>query len=98
MDFHVTFEIFEQVKSGRKTHEYRTANDYWFKRLEYLDKQKTHNIVRGYTKEKIPITILSITQDTIINPSMSPHEEFQRFIKGDNYFDIHFKIGETGYL
>ena len=33
LTFNLKKEWFEKIKSGEKTHEYREAKDYWFKRL-----------------------------------------------------------------
>ena len=45
----LTEHWFDEIKSGRKTHEYREARDYWNKRL--TGKRYTHVALRcGYTK------------------------------------------------
>jgi hypothetical protein len=35
LHLHVKTEYFNAIKSGEKTHEFRLANDYWTKRLNY---------------------------------------------------------------
>ncbi len=45
----LTKHWFDEIKSGRKTHEYREARDYWNKRL--TSKRYTHVALRrGYGK------------------------------------------------
>lgn len=33
----LTDHWFEEIKSGRKTHEYRKASDFWLKRIYHID-------------------------------------------------------------
>lgn len=43
----LTDHWFEEIKSGRKTHEYRKATDFWKKRLFYIE--HISKTVTGYT-------------------------------------------------
>ena len=38
---------FDEIKSGRKTHEYRAFSDYWIKRLTFWLKVKPAYLVQG---------------------------------------------------
>ena len=39
LPFNLKKEWFEKIKSGEKTHEYRVATDYWFKRLLVIEEK-----------------------------------------------------------
>ena len=39
LPFNLKKEWFEKIKSGEKTHEYRVATDYWFKRLLVIEER-----------------------------------------------------------
>jgi hypothetical protein len=63
---------FNEIKDGRKTHEYRLYNDYWKKRISHLlyTPEKTTVIFhRGYTAETVcrkikAVKILTSGQET----------------------------------
>ncbi len=39
LTFNLKKEWFEKIKSGEKTHEYRVATDYWYKRLLVIEER-----------------------------------------------------------
>ena len=88
LEFHVTNQIFKQVKNNCKTHEYRDYKEYWQKRL-LNSKPKNAYIVKGYTTDRIPIEIVSID---IIPKKDVPVEQYKDYISISWCFDIHFRI------
>ena len=91
LHFHVTNEIFELVKNGEKTHEYRNYNNYWFSRLNDICEPTDAVIVRGYTKDKIPIRINDIS---VILKDEIDNSFYKGFIKTRRCFDIEFILKE----
>ena len=90
MDFHVTNEIYELIKSGNKTHEYRDFSEYWKDRLSKINEPTDARIVRGYTKDRIPIRIIDIA---VIPRDAIDVEAYRDFIKTMHCYDIEFKLG-----
>ena len=88
LEFHVTNEIFDDVKNKNKRHEYREYKPYWIKRLSELVPPLMANIVKGYSKEKIPITITKIE---VIERSMIDVVVYRERIKTMQCFDIEYK-------
>jgi len=89
LEFHVTNEVFELVRKGEKLHEYRNFNNYWKGRLGKIKKPTNAKIVRGYTKDKIPIRIVEISfykSNKIVNPF------YRNFITTSYCFDIEYKL------
>jgi len=89
LEFHVTEEIFNLVKSGNKLHEYRDFSKYWIKRLSKIQPPIYAFIVRGYTKDKIKIIVENI--------SVIPREyidvlAYKDFIKKMYCYDIEYKL------
>ncbi len=89
LEFHVTNEIFQLTKDGKKTHEYRNFNDYWKSRLSKINEPSDAFIVRGYTKDKLLIRIIDIS----VMPTKSIDESgYRDFIKTSLCYDIEFKL------
>lgn len=91
LEFHVTEEIFNLVKSGNKFHEYREYNPYWIKRLSNLLPPLMANIVKGYSNEKIPIIVMKIN---VIETNMIDTPFYRDFINTIHCYDIQYEIKE----
>ena len=89
MEFHVTKEIFQDVKNGTKLNEYRDYKTYWKNRLEKIVVPEDGFIVEGYTKNKIPITIMEIN---VMHKMYIKNKVYRSFIKPYFCFDIRYKI------
>lgn len=89
LEFHVTNEIFELVRKGEKTHEYRNFNNYWKGKLSKIKEPTKAKIVRGYTKDKILILIEEIS---FYNSSKIVTPYYRNFITTSYCFDIEYKI------
>lgn len=50
LDLVVKGEWFDKIKSGKKTHEYRLANTYWYTRINNLARPAKVRFRRGYAK------------------------------------------------
>ena len=90
INFNVTKQIFEDVKEYGKIHEYREYKPYWIKRLSNINPPIMGNVVLGYSKIKIPITIVNIE---IIETEDIINRYYKDFIKTKMCFDIEFKKG-----
>jgi len=89
LEFHVTNEIFDLIKSGIKTHEYRDFSDYWKNRLSKINEPTEAKIVRGYTKSKIPIMMIDVA---VIPRCAIDVKAYRDFIKTMHCYDIEFSI------
>lgn len=81
----LTDHWFEEIKSGRKTHEYRKATEFWKNRLDKFDAGCTVEFQKAYRKnpEKMLFEIASISVIKGINTDLHCDEPV---------FDI--KLGE----
>jgi len=60
MNFVLTHQWFDKIKSGEKTHEYRAHTAYWCKRINKLQKGGSITFSRGYTKNRVHAEIKDI--------------------------------------
>jgi len=89
LEFHVTNEIYDLYKRNQKHHEYRDFSDYWISRLSKVNEPTNAMIVRGYTKDKIPVLIEDVAiipRDSIDVPA------YRDFIKTMHCYDITLKL------
>lgn len=91
INFHVTNWIFERVKNGDKLHEYREYKPYWINRFSNVNPPLMANIVRSYTKDKIPIVI---TKKTLINKNDIQERSYRDFINTEQCYDIEYRIAK----
>ena len=89
IEFHVTKEVFQDVKNGNKLHEYREYKTYWKNRLEKIVVPEDGLIAEGYSKNKILITILEINA---MNKLYINNRFYRSFIKTNWCYDIRYKL------
>ena len=90
LDFHVTKDIFKDVKDKKKYHEYRELKPYWDKRFNGVKTPCRGRIFQGYTNHIIEITILSIN---IIKREDIQNEKYRSFIHTQLCYNIEYKLG-----
>jgi uncharacterized phage protein (TIGR01671 family) len=88
LKFHVTKEMFELVKQGHKSVEYRNKLNYWKKRLDNIVVPSESAIVKGYSSEAIPIIIQNI--DVVDRGSIDIR--YRVFIKTNEAYAIYFSF------
>lgn len=76
LHLHVKTEYFNAIKSGEKLYEYRLANDYWAKRLNYSRQYDSVVIYNAYkpgpeNRLEFPWVVPQIEQRT--HPHFGPH-------------------------